>query len=261
MKANSKRRDYHSHSWHDYRWRKGELLQTVLVCAAAAAIPAYFFYRSIWAMLPLSAAGVFLFRNIQRKKAERARRELSSQFRECILCVSTSLRAGYSVENAFLETEKDMRVMYGKDSLICGELEFLRRGLNINISVEELLEDIAKRSGCEDIGEFARVFALAKRNGGNMAEIIQISANRIGKKIELRGEIQTVLSGRQMEFMIMRLMPFGILFYIEMGTPDYFAPLYHNPLGVAVMTGCLAVYLGAYFLGEAVLGKLEAEFL
>lgn len=261
MTENSKQRDYHSHSWNGYRWRKGELFQTILVCAAATAIPAYFFYRSIWAMLPLSAVGVFLFRNIRRKKAEQARRELSSQFRECILCVSASLRAGYSVENAFLEAEKDMEVMYGKDALICAELKFLRRGLNINITVEELLEDIAKRSGCEDIGEFARVFALAKRNGGNMAEIIQTSANRIGKKIELRGEMQTVLSGRQMEFMIMRLMPFGILFYIEMGTPDYFAPLYHNPLGVAVMTGCLAVYLGAYFLGEAVLGKLEAEFL
>lgn len=261
MKRNSGRRDYHSHLRQGGRWRKGELFQTVLVCAAAMAVPAYFFYRSIWAIPPLSVVGVFFFRTLRRKKAERAGRELSSQFRECILCVSASLRAGYSVENAFLEAEKDMGVMYGRNSLICAELEFLRRGLNMNITVEELLGEIAKRSRCDDIGEFARIFALAKRNGGNMTEIIQTSANRIGKKIELRNEIQTVLGGRRLEFMIMRLMPFGILFYIEMGTPGYFAPLYHNPFGVAVMTGCLTVYAAAYFLGEAVLGRLEAEFL
>lgn len=212
-------------------------------------------------MAPLSAVGVLAFRVICRKKAKGARNELAAEFRECILSVSASLRAGYSVENAFLEAEKDMEMMYGKDALICGELEFLRRGLHINITLEELLADIAKRSGCEDIGEFAQIFALAKRNGGNMAEIIKSSANRIGKRIELRQELQAALGGKQMELTIMKLMPFGILFYIDMGTPGYFAPLYHNPVGIAVMTVCLAVYLGAYLLGENVMGRIEAELL
>lgn len=256
MKISSRQQDYSS-----YRWRKGEKLRTIFWCVGVTLVLAYFFYRSIWAVVPLSAVGVFLFCAGRRKKAKRARDELAAEFRECILSVSASLRAGYSVENAFLEAGKDMEMMYGKRSLICGELEFMRRGLHINISVEELLKDIAKRSSCEDIGEFAQIFALAKRNGGNMAEIINSSASRIGKKVELRQELQAALGGRQMELTVMKLMPFGILFYIEMGTPDYFAPLYHNLLGVAVMTGCLAVYLGACFIGEVVMGKIEAELL
>lgn len=256
MKTNSRQRDYQH-----YQWQRGEKLRTILICTAATGLLAYFFYRSLWAVIPLGAIGYYIFLDIRRKKTKKARSELAAQFRECILSVVSSLQAGYSVENAFLESEKDMELMYGKYSLIGGELKFVRRGLQINITLEELLTDIAGRSGCDDIGEFAQIFALAKRNGGNMTEIIRNSAGQIGKRIEMRQEIQVLLGGKQMELMIMKLMPFGILLYVGMGNPGYFEPLYHNLFGIAVMTGCLAVYSGAYFLGESVMDKIEAQLL
>lgn len=256
MKINSRQRDYRY-----YQWQRGERVQAVLACAAVTGILAYFFYHSLWAVIPLGAIGFYFFLDIRRKKAKKARNELTAQFRECILSVVSALQAGYSVENAFLESEKDMELMYGKYSLIGEELKFVRRGLQINITLEELLTDIAERSGCSDIGEFAQIFALAKRNGGNMTEIIRNSAGQIGKRIELQQEVQVLLGGKQMELMIMKLMPFGILFYVSLGNPGYFEPLYHNLSGIAVMTGCLAVYSGAYLLGEAVMGKIEAQLL
>ena len=238
MKTNSGQRDYRK-----YQWQRGERVRAVLACAAVIGLLAYFFYRSLWAMLPLGAVGVYFFRDIGAESGV------------------SFLQAGYSVENAFLESEKDMELMYGRHSLIGGELKFIRRGLQINITLEELLADIAGRSGCGDIAEFAQIFALAKRNGGNMTEIIRNSAGQIGKRIELRQEIQVLLGGRQMELMVMKLMPFGILLYVSMGNPGYFEPLYHNGFGIAVMTGCLAAYAGAYCLGEAVMGRIESQLL
>lgn len=231
----------------------------VLLSAAVTAFLAYFFYRSPLALLPLSPIGVLCFRSMRAKKLERTREELTAQFRECILAVATALQAGYSAENAFVECRKDMALMYGGDSLICEELGLIRRGLNINISLEELLRDFADRSGCEEIDQFAKIFSLAKRNGGNMAVIIKSSAALIGKRIELRQELKTLLSGRRMELNIMKVMPFAILLYISLGTPGYFDVLYHNLTGVAVMTGCLAAYLAAYVLGEWVMDKMTAE--
>lgn len=244
---------------HEYQWRRGEFLTAFFLSAALIFFLAYFFYRSMWAFPALSPIGVFCFRTIRSKKREKEKEELTIQFRECILSVSTSLQAGYSAENAFVECGKDMKLMYGEDSLICRELGQIRRGLNINISLEELLLDFAGRSGCEEINQFAQIFALAKRSGGNMAEIIRSSAALIGKQIELRQELRTLLSGKRMELNIMKAMPFGILLYINFGSPGYFDPLYHNALGVAVMTGCLAVYLTAYLLGEAVMNRMEVE--
>lgn len=251
---NLKRPDYRK-----YRWKKGEKIRIILLCAGITGLFAYFFYRSFLALLPMSAVGTLAFWQIGRNKAQSAREELAGQFRECILAVAISLQAGYSVENAFLESRQDMALMYGEDSLICVELDFVRRGLLINISLEEILTDMAVRSGCKEIAEFAQIFALAKRNGGNMSEIIRNSADQIGSRIELRQEIQMLLGGKKMELTVMKVMPFGILLYINMGNPGYFDPLYHNAAGVAIMTGCLGIYLGAYMLGEHIMEGIAAQ--
>lgn len=254
METSLKRRDYRK-----YCWKKGEKIRAVLLCLGIMGMLAYFFYRSFWAMIPLAAVGIFTFRRFARNKAEEAREELTAQFRECILSVATSLQAGYSVENAFLECRQDMALMYGEDALICDELSFIRRGLNVNITLEELLTDMAGRSGCDDIAQFSQIFSLAKRNGGNMAEIIRTSAGQIGKQIELRQEIKTLLGGKQMELNVMKVMPFGILLYIEMGNPGYFDSLYYNLTGVVIMTGCLGIYLGAYLLGDHIMKGITAK--
>lgn len=250
MKTNSKRR-----GWYKYGTRAG------MLCLSAAAVfaLAFFFYRSLWAVIPLSFAGVACYGNLLKRDRRIKKQELSTQFRECILAVATFLRAGYSAENAFLECRRDMVQLFGESAGICKELRKIQRGLNINISLEELLADMAKRTDCEDILQFARIFSLAKRNGGNMSEIIKDSAELIGKRIELRQEVQTLLSGKKMELMIMRVMPFGILLYVELGNPGYFQILYHNFTGILVMTGCLCLYLAAYALGEVVMNRLWEE--
>lgn len=254
MKTSLKQRDYSR-----YNWKKGEAAAAILISLAVAVFFSVFFYRSMIAILPMSIIGIACFHSIRRKKIERAKRELIIQFRECILSVSASLRAGYAVENAFRECRQDMALLYGNDALICGELDYIRRGLDINIVLEELLADLANRSGCPEIREFAQIFVLAKRNGGSMPDIIRGSAAMIGQKIELQQEIAAMLSGKQMEQNIMKLMPFGILLYISLTNRGYFDVLYHNWQGAAVMTGCLGVYLLAYVLGERVMGRIRLE--
>lgn len=254
MKKSLKQRDYS-----EYRWKKGELAAAVLLSAMVTIFFAIFFYRSMIAILPMSVIGMFCFRSIRKRKIERTKKELTAQFRECILSVSASLRAGYAVENAFRECRRDMELLYGDGALICGELDYIRRGLDINIVLEELLTDLANRSDCPEIREFAQVFVLAKRNGGSMPNIIRGSAAVIGQKIELQQEITTMLSGKQMEQNIMKLMPFGILLYISVTNHGYFDVLYHNWQGAALMTGCLGVYLLAYIMGERIMGKIHLE--
>lgn len=232
----------------------------MLASTAVVAFLAYFFYRSAWAVLPLLPVGVVFFRRLRRRKGEQKREALSEQFRECILAVSTLLTAGHSVENAFIECAQDMLLIYGKDALICDELKIVRRGLQINVSLEELLTDFGERSGCEEVVQFAEVFCIAKRSGGNLAEIIKASAELSGRKAELKKEVETILSGKKMELAIMRLMPFAILIYIGAANPGYFNILYGNLYGILVMSGCLAAYIGAYLLGELVIHKMGKEW-
>lgn len=246
------RRDYHS-----YEWRRGERLRTGCLCAGITALLAYFFYRSAWAMIPLSAIGVVSWFRIREDRHRMECRELNTQFAECILAVSTMMKAGYSVENAFLEGEQDMVLLFGADSLIDRELKLIRRGLSINISLEELLSDLGKRSDCEDISGFAEVFSIAKRSGGNLSEIIRNTAELISRKNETQKEIDVMLGGKKMELGIMEIMPMGILFYLDIVNPGYFDLLYHNLKGVLMMTACLCVYLAAILVGDRILKRMS----
>lgn len=254
MKTSSRQRDYRK-----YDWKKTELTAAVLLSAGVSAFFALFFYRSMLAALPLSGIGIFCFRILRQKKIAEAKKQLTVQFRECILAVSASLQAGYAVENAFRECKQDMELLYGQDALICKELDYIRRGIDINITLEELLTELADRSDCPEIREFTQIFVLAKRSGGNMPEIIKSSAAMIGQRIELQQEIETMLSGKQMEQNIMKLMPFGILLYISITNQGYFDSLYHNLQGVILMTGCLGIYLLAYVMGERIMRKISLE--
>ena len=213
---------------------------------------AWFFYRNPLFAILLSPLGYFWIRYVKRTKGERRREELTEQFKECILSTAASLQAGYAVENAFMESREDMRNLYGEESMIYEELEGMRRGLVINVSLEELLLDLGERSGCEEIWQFGQMFSIAKRGGGNLTEMIQTSASLINQRFEARREVQTMLAGRKMEQNVMRLMPFGIVLYVGSAYPGYFDPLYEDVEGVAIMTLCLALYLASVFCGERI---------
>lgn len=254
MSTSLRLRDYR-----EYVWGKQELVVTLLKSVAVVVFLAVFFYKSLWAVIPLTVIGVLYFRMLKRDKTEKCRQELELQFKECIMSVSTSLRAGYAVENAFLESRRDMRLLYGGQSLIYQELEVIRRGLVINVTLEELLRDLAARSNSREIRQFAEIFVIAKRNGGSLPDIIHSSSVIIAQKMDAKQEIQTMLSGRQMEQKVMKVMPFGILLYIGVSYPGYFDVLYHNLQGVAIMTVCLLIYLAAYVLSDRILAQIARE--
>lgn len=213
---------------------------------------AYFFYRSLWAYLLLMP---FLFLFLKRKKkelAERRRRELNTQFKDAVLSVSANQKAGYSVENSFKEAYRDMAMLYGEESPICRELYMIGRGLDNNVVLEKLLYDFGYRSHVQDIMQFAEVFLIAKRSGGNMTQILSETADTIEQKSAVDKEIEVLLSSRKMEQKIMNVIPFFIIFYINLTSKGFFDVLYHNPAGILIMTVCLAVYLAAFMISAKI---------
>ncbi len=211
-----------------------------------------FFYRSFSAVFILWPVGVYLYLVSQKKKGEKRKQKLEAEFKDCILFVAANLRAGYSVENAFLECIQDMHSLYGADGLMGKELLRIKKGLHNNIPLETLLCEFGSRSCNGNIREFGEVFSIARVSGGSLPEIIQSSAGLIGDKIALKQEIQAAVSGRLFEQKIMHIMPFALICYIEAGNKGFFDVLYHNFTGTAIMTGCLFVYVMAYFLSEKI---------
>jgi tight adherence protein B len=222
-----------------------ELLLDLLVGAIRLALIGFLFYRSLYASLFLSP-GLYLYLRKKRKERKTRRQwQLNLEFRDAIAAVSAALCAGYSAENAFEEALKDLSLIYPKEAIILRELTHINNQIRLNIPVESALTEFGERSGIEDIISFAEVFSTAKRTGGDLIQVIRVTSSSLSDKLEVKREILTLLSAKKLEAEIMKIVPLGIIGYLSLSSPGFLNPLYHNLLGIILMTVLLLLYLAA----------------
>lgn len=236
-----------------YTFSGQEITMYLLSGGVFMAMVSWLFYDSVIAWLLLMPVVILSFHDKAKSECQKRKRKLEIEFREVILSVSSNLQAGYSVENAFQEAYRDIVLLYGKESVMAKELRLIFRKLSNNEQLEGALTNLADRSGVQDIRDFADIFQIAKRGGGDMRGIIANTAEIIGDKQEIRREIETVVSDKKLEQQIMRYIPFFIIFYISLTTKGYFESLYHNILGWIIMTVSLVVYVAACRISDKIL--------
>lgn len=90
----------------------------------------------------------------EKELALQRQEELRRQFKEAVLILSSSLGAGYSVENAFAGSLRELEELYGREGMITKEFSYIAHQLRMNRTVETLLAEFADRSGLEEIKNF-----------------------------------------------------------------------------------------------------------
>ncbi len=221
---------------------------------AAAAVIAYTFYRSLTLFLLLGPLAAIAFPILMRDKLKEKRLwELKLQFKEAIWMLSGYLSAGLSVENAFETVLPELRKLYGDRSMIAVEFGTIVRGVRLNKPIEPLLQDFALRSGLPEIRSFAEVFAIAKRSGGSLKEIIERTGSIIRDETEVSVEIKNLTASRRYEQRIMNLLPFGIIIYINVTSGGFMTVMYESLQGRLVMTVCLGLIALSCYLSQRIL--------
>ena len=235
-----------------YQFSKKEYMKYTVLFLLLDGMISYLFYRS-WIVFLFGLLLLKTFFKIESEKLCQQRRQvLEEQFLMAMQTVITSLTAGYSVETAFSDALKELPLVYREEDMIVQEIRAIVSQLNMNQNLEELLQSLAVRSGIEDIRNFAEIFAVSKRTGGNLIVIIRNTVQSIAQKNETRKEIQVILSAKKMEQNMMSLIPCLILLYVQTVSPGFLDGMYHNPAGILIMTAALVVYLTAVAWGKRI---------
>ena len=211
---------------------------------------AYLFYDSWIAGVVLLPIGIGYFHQWREECCRKKELEFRIQFRDAMQIMASSLKVGYSVENAIRSTEKELQTLHPKTSRICQEFELMIHKLNMNQTAEQVLWSFAKRVQQEDVEDFAVVFATSKRMGGDSITILKESVRMIGDKMEVEREIQTILAAKNLEFQMMCIIPLGMVLYMRFAFPEFLSVLYGGVAGIVLMSVCLIVYIAAYYLGR-----------
>ena len=184
--------------------------------------------------------------------AESRRKKLNLQFRDMLSSLTTVLDTGSNVSDAFLSVREDLRVQYDEDAYILQELNIIIAGSNNGLNIEDLIYDLGLRSGIDDIKDFAEVFKITYRKGGNFKEIIKNTNEIISEKIEINEDIETTIAGNKMEQKMMIAMPIILIGIIKMVSSD-FADKFVSETGLVSTTIAIVMFVASYVIAKKIM--------
>lgn len=240
----------------DYNFYKMTLIEMIFEYGTGIGIcmiVALLFYKSLIAFFCLLPFSYLYVKWRKGQKIEKRKQELRLEFLEGIKSIAAALNAGYSIENSFYEAYKDLSLLYLEKTDIMQEFSLIIRKLQMNDTIEAALKDFAKRSNIEDIQDFSEVFMIAKRTGGDIIKIIKNTCRVMEKRMEMQREIDISIAGKKYESMIMNLIPLFIIAYMWFFSADFMKPMYHNFIGIMIMTIALLAYLLSLFVSQKIL--------
>ena len=223
------------------------------VCLAIS----FIFYHSVIPGVILSP--LFLWQYLKRKKKrcyEKRLRVLREEFRELAGVMASFLLAGYSIENA-MESARNQMAEQGKKGDLERILSCMIREIRMGENAENVWLHFSAEAPLDEIRDFGQIFSLSRRSGVSLAEVLRKVADQLTQKLQTEIQIETQSAGKRMEQKVMNLMPAAILVYICLTSAEMMEVMYTTGLGKLVMTVCLAVYAGAFWLSEKMLESIS----
>ena len=213
---------------------------------AVSALVLWLFYRSVFGLV-LAPAGIFPGILAAKKvMQEREKQKTKRVFLDFLGCFASSIEAGETPEHAVFSCYRSLSSMYRKDWLVMSEMTEMLRRVRMNEPVEAAFSAFAKNIGDEDISRFAEVFTLTKRKGGDLLYVTRSAERTISQKTEVKREINTIISAKRLESMVMTVMPPGMILYFTITDKAFLTPLYSGG-GRLLMTVLLLVYGACVF--------------
>ncbi len=239
-------------TYQHYRASVTEWLLFIAEYCIVCALCGYLFFDSVWGAIALMPGFVFYIKMRKAICLRKQNQQIWQQFMALISCIGSSVAAGYSPENAFLRAIPDMKIMYGEKALIVRELQKLQKTLQMKGRLSDYLYDFAARTDMEDVWDFALVFSAAQKSGGSFREVISSCILMMQAKRDTQQDIAGRISGKKLEARVMCSMPFLMIAYLRLTNSEYMEVLYHNPIGVVLMLGCLLMFVVGIVISEKI---------
>ena len=263
--------------YHNYEMTKSESVLYFVAAFLVGGVVSQFFYGGLFQedgvptlLTYISNSAAFVIVGLlvgkvflpvrSRQLAEKRRDTLRRQFRDMLESLTASLAANSTVRDAFSTAYTDMCMQYSDDALISKELDQFRRAEQINVTLDVMMDDFAKRSGVEEIQDFNNVFQVCYGPGGNMSRVINQTHDIICERMEVEDEIQAKIHANEMELNIIMLAPVLIVALMRSAN-ETFAQNLASPVGVAAVTGALVLFAIAYIWGQKIIAVRKRGML
>jgi tight adherence protein B len=160
---------------------------------------------------------------------KRRRVQIVAQLPDVLLMLSSSLRAGTSLQIAL-----DIAIRETPAPL-SQELGVVVREQRLGVALEDALETMAARLKLPEVELVVAAMTIARDVGGNLAETFDRLASTLRAKAQMEGKIRSLTSQGKLQGWIVGLLPVFLMLVLTKMQPDAMAPLYQPWLGWGVL--------------------------
>jgi len=216
------------------------IVRAVLAVIAAGVVLALT-RNLIFAMLALAIAGFLHAPLIHIKKAMRIKK-FTNQLAEFLVLVVNSLRAGQSFMQGCSVAVNE------SPNPISAEFKQVIKEVNLGMAEADSLENLLNRVPSEELKIVVSGYIIQRKVGGNLAEILEKTAETIRERIKIQGQINTLTTQGKLSGGIVAALPFAIAFAVSAINPEYMQPLLGTIPGYVVCAFAIGMQLTGAFI-------------
>ncbi len=187
---------------------------------------------SLFALLlfrnPLVAPPVFLLAAyvplgyVQYKRRERLNRMLA-QLADAFDLMARTIRAGHTMSQSLQAITDEFEEPIAAEFSLCFEQ------MNLGLSMELAMRDLARRTGLLEIKIFVLALLVQSQTGGNLAEMLDKLSGMIRDRFRIQGKIQAFTAEGRFQAIILLALPPLLFLIIMVLNRNYAAVLLAHP--------------------------------
>lgn len=160
--------------------------------------------------------------------------------------IANSMKAGQSVAQSL------SAVSDNAGPPLSEEFGLARREIELGASVDSALRNMVKRMGSTDLRLLVMVITIQHSVGGDLPAILTTLADTMRQRAEMREEVLAATAQSRASSLIITLLPVAAAAFLYLLVPEYFRPMFTNPLGW-VMLGICA---GLLVIGNVIIRRI-----
>jgi tight adherence protein B len=227
------------------------LLLSSATFAGAGFVGAYFFVPFVAIQLAAACAAGFVPFGIISFKRSRRIAAFNAALPDAIDMMGRALRAGHSmVASINVVAEQSVEP-------VCSEFSEVFKQQNFGLPLRDALNQMLDHVPSQDLRVLVTGILVQKETGGNLAEILDRTANVIRERLRIQGEIKTHTAQGRMTGWILCTLPVVMLLVINMINPGYSRVLMDTEMGhKLIYAGLFLLTIGAFIIRQ-IINKIE----
>jgi tight adherence protein B len=165
--------------------------------------------------------------------------QIEKQLVELSPMLASALRSGFALGQGLELAARQIEPPLGE------EIELMLNDVNLGAPMDQALLDMGRRIGSSDLDMLITAIMVQRTTGGNLAEILDQSAETLRERERVRGELNTLTAHQRLTGVILSIYPIGVGLLLFAIMPSMWSVLFTENAGRVL----LGVALGLQGLG------------